>query len=182
MSKTIERLSSNLFSIINKTLYNELLEDERDRQIVSQLIRYDNINPLSQPVLTKEQCKSLFLSRVFPYPIDTYTDTIKTDIRIYSPECEFDSSGAIEDYVIVFDIIVHQDYYLIRDNNNNPKFRPHVIAQHIMDFFNDKNMYAEDSGNTVGKLVFRTMMNINYDDKYQGTRLVARLVDFVTER
>lgn len=180
MSKAIERLSGNLFDIINKTLYNTSLEDEKERQVISQLIKYDQINPLSQPTLTEQQCKNLFLNRVFPYPIDTYTDTIKTDLRIYTPDVDFDSSGVVEDYVIIFDIIVHQDYYLIRDTHNKALFRPHVIAQHIIDFFDERSL-GDNDNDLVGKLNFKNMSHINYDNKYQGTRLVARFVDFVTE-
>lgn len=179
MSQNLERVSSNVLKVLKRTLYNESLEDESKRQIVSQLIKYDDENPFSQPILTKQQCNNLFLNRVFPYPLNTFTDTIKTDLRIYFPECSFDSSGNVEDYVIIFDIIVHKNFYMIRDAEGNTVLRSHAIAENIIDFFDDKILYRKNE-NPIYKLQFTKLYNLSFDNDFLGTRLVARYIDFVS--
>jgi hypothetical protein len=180
MSSRLERVSSNLIYIINSILYSNK-GDERKKQIVSQLIKYDNDTPFTNPILTKKESSDLFLDRVYPFPFESYTDKAVSELRVYFPDLEFDSTGSVEDYTIFFDIIVHKSLYLIRNEENKPVFRPFRIAQEIIDIFNDKDFYNNNPSPIGKNIAFKQMYNIKVDNGYQCLRLIATYTDFVKD-
>jgi hypothetical protein len=169
----LELLSPNLIHIINRLLFNEELKNDSDKQIISQLVKHDDVKPFSKPILTKEEAKNLFMDRVFPFPFDNYTEGARTEIRVYFPECEFKNGTIIEDTTIIFDIVTHKDIYLMRDKDNKTLLRPHEIAKYIVRAF-DTYTFKD----TVGRLKFDALVNVPFDNGFQCTRLVARMTTF----
>lgn len=167
----LELLSQNLISIINRILYNEKKDDLKERQVIAQLLNYSVNKPYSEPILTtKQQAQSLFMKSVFPYSTDTYTGEAKSEIRVYYPDIEFDST-VMEDTMVVFDIVVHESLYLMRNELNKSVIRPLEIAKHLIDFF-DKQSFDD----TIGTLKFERILSLNFDNGYQATRLIAKMM------
>lgn len=169
----LEYLSQNIITIINRSLYNKNREDNFERQVVSQLIKHDIQNPFSKPLLSESEAKGLFLNRVHPYPAENFTDEARTELRVYFPETDFIGGTVVEDTTVVFDIICHSSLYMIKDSDNNTLVRPHIIAKYLIDFF-DEYTFSD----TVGKLKFKRVLNLPYDNGFQCTRLVARMTTF----
>lgn len=179
MSLSLERVHSNLIYLINNLLYNPVLDNEREKQIISQLIYYDNENPLSQLVLTQDECKNLFLDRVFPYSFESYSSKAITELRVFFPELDFKNGQIVEDYLIVFDIIVHKSLYMIRSENDKVEFRPYRIAQEIMKMLNDKEFYKINPHPIGSGINFKRVMPLKIDDNFQCLRLIGSYKDFV---
>lgn len=167
MGKSLQMVSKNVVKIINT-----LIADEE----FCKLIKYDIDTPLSQSALTPTASKNLFLKRIFPYPHDNQNINEElTEIRVYFPECEFDNAEVNEDTKIVFDIVVHKNLFMIRDENSDMVLRPHMIAQNIVEMFKNKSI------GTIGELHFKKMVTLKFDDNYQGSRLIAEMYTIGSE-
>lgn len=109
-------------------------------------------------------------SRIYPYHFESYTGETRVEIRVYLPILYFKNGGFIEDTDIYFDILTHRDLYFIdSEDGSELTIRPHEIAQEII------NMFNNNSVETVGKLDFTRLVQLNPDEKYQVTRLVASM-------
>lgn len=179
MSINLERVHSNLVYLINNTLYNPVGKDEKDRQVISQLVYYDDEKPFSKPILTEKECRNLFLDRVFPYSFESYSDKAITELRIYFPELDFQDGLVREDYLVIFDIIVHKSLYLIRDENNKTALRPYRIAQEILKTLNNKEFYKNNPHPIGSGINFKRMIALKIDDNFQCLRLLGSYKDFV---
>jgi hypothetical protein len=148
-------LSENLITIINKTLEN---------QDLVKLVNYNDVNPFIQPVVASPQ--SLIRVKVFPYPYSgTLTDE-QTQIRVYYGKCDIDH---IENTPVLWDIVTHNNLYLIKNSNNQNLLRPYEIAKRITQQF-DKTPVG-----TVGVLNFKDAIPFTIDTNYQMIRLIANM-------
>ena len=151
-------LSENLITIINKTL---------DNQDLVKLVNYNDVNPFVKPTVTNPQ--SLIRVKIFPYPYSgTLTDE-QTQIRVYYGKCDIDY---LEDTPVLWDIVTHNDLYLIKNSSNQNLLRPYEIAKRIIQQF-DKVFVG-----TVGNLDFRDAIPFTIDTNYQMLRLVAKMMTF----
>lgn len=150
-------LSPNLILIIDQILSN---------QEICKYLNYNKDNPLTQPDLILP-AKNLFLKKIFPYeynPNITMEDC--TQLRIYYPSGRI-INKAIEDVVVVFDIIVAKTLWLV--NDGKPLLRPYELLKLIY------NEYQNKSISTVGVLSFRGWNYINYNDKFNGIRFFSSM-------
>jgi len=152
----LDILSENLFIIINKIIEN---------QDIVKMVNYDVINPLLQPAFTNP--KSLFMTRIFPYPYSGIISETQTQIRVYYGKTNI---NIIEQTPIIFDILTHESLYMIKDQNNVSLLRPYEIANRITQQF-DKNSIG-----TIGVLKFSEAIPIPIEGNYQMLRLIANMM------
>ncbi|OME53982.1 hypothetical protein BSK59_15485 [Paenibacillus odorifer] len=157
------RLSSNIIAVIEEVLRSQTLVNylgwNRDNPSVQV------INPISIAPRGESE-------RIFPYPFDTtFKDDVRTQLHIYYPNLAFENNGHAGVAVILFDIVVHKDIWLLTDNEKKV-IRPYEIARLILDAFKDKNVEG------LGELHFVKADHTVVNEQFEGFRLVATTTEF----
>lgn len=157
------RLSVNLIAIIEETLKNQELVN---------LIGFDGNNPSNNNVNPKEIAPKAKNERILPYPFDVdYKEDVRTQLHIYYPRISFESNGNASKVVVLFDIVVHKDIWLLMDNGEKV-IRPYQISKALIDTFNKKRVKG------VGELHFLDANHTPINEEFEGFRLVAQFTEF----
>lgn len=158
-----ERLSSNIIVTIGEILKNQNLVN---------YIGWDGDNPSVAKIVPSDIAPKGANERILPYPFDTsFNDDVRTQLHIYYPSLTFKNNAKASQAIILFDIVVHKDIWLVTDMGKK-LIRPYQIAKYIVDIFKDKNI------NGLGELHFLQGTHTIVNDKFEGFRLVARLTEF----
>jgi hypothetical protein len=154
----LELLSENLVIIVNKLLENPDLV---------KLVYYDDISPLSKPNLSASVLEEeLFLKRIFPYPFNGFMNETQTQIRVFYPKVNI---NILEETRIYFEILTHNDLYLIKDNSNKTILRNYRIASEISRQF-------EKPVSGIGRLEFINAGIQPLPDNLQILRMEAKML------
>jgi hypothetical protein len=159
----LERLSSNIIAIIDAILKNQSLVN---------YIGYDKDNPENQSIDPKTIAPKGSDERIFAYPFDiNFRDKVRTQLHIYYPSMEFKNNGNVNQAIVLFDIVVHKNIWLLTDNNRK-LIRPYQIIKFLVETFRGKNI------NGLGQLHFIEGNHIVVNDQFEGFRLVAKVTEF----
>jgi len=153
----LELLSPNLVLLIDEILTN---------QNICKYLYYDDKNPLGRSTIA--DTSGLLLTKIYPYPFSSAIIDECTQLRIYYPDGEFDSTGVIEQSLVLFDIICHKNLWLINDGTNS-LIRPYEIMKELANLF-------KPSLGTVGKLKFKRFNHLFVNDKFDCIRLMAEMM------
>lgn len=158
-----DRLSQNMITIIGEVLKNQ--------QLVNYLsVNSDNPSSTNIPSLTI--APNGINQRVFPYPFDTtFKDDVRSQLHIYYPKITFENNGNAGRAIVIFDIVVHKDIWLVQDNGQKV-IRPYQIATLIFNTFKDKHVKG------LGQIHFVGADHTVINEQFEGFRLVARLTEF----
>ena len=96
-----------------------------------------------------ENPNRLMNKKLFPTPFNgKVSQTEDVNIRVFYPSGRFSSSETNMDVNVVFQIIIHDDSWLIRDGDDNQVLRPYAILDEIYKTFQGKTI------DTLGKIEF----------------------------
>jgi hypothetical protein len=110
--------------------------------------------------------------RIFPYPFDiNFKNDVRSQLHIYYPNLSFENNGNAGKSVILFDIVVNLDIWLVKDRAKKI-IRPYEIMKLILETFKDKNIEG------LGELHFIKADHVVVNERFQGIRLVATTTDF----
>lgn len=158
-----ERLSSNIITIIGEVLRNQAL---------CNYIGWNGDNPSDQNIAPSTIAPRGSSERLFPYPFDvTFKEDVRTQLHIYYPNLTFENNGHAGRAVILFDIVVHKDIWLVMDKDKKI-IRPYEIAKLILDTFKDKNIEG------LGELHFVSADHTVVNESFEGFRIVATTTEF----
>jgi hypothetical protein len=163
MVMDLTRMSSNLIDIIDEVLKNQELVN---------LIGSNGNLPVSTPVDPKSIAPKGVNERILPYPFDIeYEDDVRTQLHIYYPSFKFTSNGHANEIILIFDIVVHKDIWLMMDNSKKV-IRPYQIANQIVTSMKDKRI------GHLGKIHFIDGSHTLINKEFEGVRLVAKFTEF----
>lgn len=166
MVMNLERLSNNLLDIIDVVLKNQELVN---------LIGYNKnfpIQPPDMPVNPKDIAPYGKMERILPYPFNIeYNKDVRTQLHIYYPNFTFVNNANASEVIVLFDIIVHKNIWLMMDNGKKV-IRPYQIASKLFDTFNDKSI------GKLGKIHFIEGSHTIVNTEFEGLRLVAKFTEF----
>ncbi|MGG4105151.1 hypothetical protein AAXB25_14640 [Paenibacillus lautus] len=158
-----ERLSSNIIAVIGEVLKNQTL---------CNYIGWNGDNPSTQNVAPSVIAPKGSGERVSPYPFDvTFKEDVRTQLHIYYPKLVFKNNGHAGMAVILFDIVVHKDIWLVMDDGKKI-IRPYQIAQLILETFKDKNVEG------LGEIHFMEAEHTVVNENFEGFRIVATTTEF----
>lgn len=159
----LERLSSNVIYAIDEILKNQTLVN---------YIGFTGDNPSNEKVDPSTIAPRGKNERIFPLPFDT---TFKTDVRtqlhIYYPNITFENNGNVGKTIILFDIVVHKDIWLLMDKGEK-LIRPYKIANLILETFKGEIIQG------LGEIHFLEGDHVVVNEKFEGFRLVATTTEF----
>lgn len=123
MSK-MQNLNTDMFIILNKLLANKNL---------CKLLAYTDSDPLS--LNDVEQSKSLLFNNIYPFSFvpDVQSDPTTIINVIFDNFTLVNSNNSYTTNLVVFNILCHQDLWLI----NNNQLRPFSIMSELDKIFND---------------------------------------------
>lgn len=157
------RLSSNIIAVIDEVLRNQTLVN---------YLGWNGDNPSAQTISPVSIAPRGVSERIFPYPFDTtFKDDVRTQLHIYYPNLAFENNGHAGVALILFDIVVHKDIWLLIDEGKKV-IRPYEIARLILDAFKDKNVEG------LGELHFVKADHTVVNEQFEGFRLVATTTEF----
>lgn len=163
MVMNFDRLSSNIITIIGEVLKSQSLVN---------YIGWIGDNPSAQNINPSSIAPKGKSERVFPYPFDvTFKEDVRTQLHIYYPNLTFENNGHAGRAVILFDIVVHKDIWLVMDNKTKV-IRPYEISKLILDIFKDKNVEG------LGELHFVSADHTVINENFEGFRIVATTTEF----
>lgn len=163
MTVRLEKFSSNIINIIDEILKN---------QEICNLVGQDGNIPVATPVLAKDIAPKGVKERIFAYPFDTnFTEDTRSQLHIYYPSFSFENNGHATEIVIIFDVVVHKNIWLMTDNKKKV-IRAYEIVRNIVSSMNGKNIDG------VGKIHFVEGAHTIVNSEFEGVRLVAKLTEF----
>lgn len=163
MVMNFNRLSSNIITIIGEVLKNQDLVN---------CIGWSGDDPSNQAINPSDIAPRGKGERIFPYPFDvSFKDDIRTQLHVYYPNLSFENNGHAGRAVILFDIVVHKDIWLMMDRGEKV-IRPYEIARLILDAFKDKNVEG------LGEIHFVSADHTVVNEQFEGFRLVATSTEF----
>lgn len=158
-----ENLSSNIISAIDEVLRNQTLVN---------FLAWNGDNPSSEAISPSSIAPKGEIERVFPYPFDTtFKNDVRTQLHIYYPNISFENNGNAGRAVILFDIVVHKDIWLLTDGGKKV-IRPYEIVKLILNTFKGKKVEG------LGEIHFVTGDHIVVNEQFEGFRLVATTTGF----
>lgn len=162
--KNFDRLSKNIITIIDEILKNQRLVN---------YLAIDGDNPsTSSPVPPKTIAPKGASERIFPHPFDiTFKDGVRSQLHIYYPEVDFENNGHAGVILILFDIVVHKDIWLLMDKGEKV-IRPYQIGSLILESFKDKNIHG------LGEIHFVKAKHAVVNEQFEGFRLIASMTEF----
>lgn len=159
----LNRLSSNLISIIDELL--------RNQELVNLVANIGN-NPLQTNVNPNSIAPRAKNERVIPYPFDVeFKSDVRSQVHIYYPFVTMDNNANVGKVGLVFDIVVHKDIWLYSENGKK-LVRPYEIISQIFKTFNKRDIP------NLGKIHFLDMVHIVVNENFEGIRLTARFTEF----
>jgi hypothetical protein len=134
-------------------------------QNLMKLVKYDDPNPLSQPIVTNPS--SLLFDRIFPIPkVPQAIETQKTIVTVTFSNAVLDNTEKMKDYKLIIAIISHIDIWRINGN-----IRPFVIANEIDSILNEKR----GTRLTTGSVIFDSWIYREWNEKFCGYYLTYNL-------
>lgn len=165
----LERLSSNLIDIIN--------EISKNQELVN-LIGHNGNFPITSPftpVKFADIAPYGKNQKIFPYPFNTKIKedevSVKTQLHIYYPNFTFENNNNVTQVIVIFDIVVHKNIWLMLDNGKKV-VRPYQIVNQLYKTFNKKTIGG------LGKIHFIDGSHVIINNEFEGIRLVASFTEF----
>lgn len=159
----LQRLSSNLISVIDEVLKNQDLVN---------LIGNDGDNPSSTNILAKTIAPKGVNERILPYPFDlSFKGDVRSQLHIYYPRVSFVNNGQVGKVMLMFDIVVHKNIWLYVDNGKK-LIRPYQMLKHLVDSFKDKRVKG------VGEIHIADANHIYVNEEFECIRVIANFTEF----
>jgi hypothetical protein len=159
-------MSSNLIAIIDEVLKNQ--------ELVNLIGHNGNfpILPPTVPPVAKDIAPKGVNQRIYPYPFNVeYNQDVRTQLHIYYPSFQFKNNGYANEIILIFDIVVHKDIWLMIDNSKKV-IRPYQICDQLVKIFKDKRVEG------LGQIHFIDGSHTLINSDFEGIRLVAKFTEF----
>jgi hypothetical protein len=159
----LSRMSESIVVMIDEILKNQKIVNLVGSS--KSLPLTEDVPPASIAPMSKNQ-------RITAYPFDIdYLGDVRTELRIYYPEFRFLNNNHVNETIVIVDIIVHKDIWLM-SNDGKKVIRPYVIADEIFKHFKHRNVQR------LGKLHFIDGAHVMINSEFEAVRLTAKLTDF----
>lgn len=157
---------SKMFSLLSDNaiiIANEILDDKE----IIKLLSYNSSTPLSEEDILDP--KGLFQSNVFitPFTGDVPAEQ-KSTLHINFDGGDIQKREWLKNSVD-FEILVHRDLWLIKDEKDKMSIRPYLLMDKIFDLFDDKSI------GTLGVLKFVNYNFYRVDNMWGVYKLRAKM-------
>lgn len=125
----LKLLSTNSIILIDEMLKNQNL---------IKMIEYNSRDPLSEPDIARTG--ALVMNKIIPAPLTSdVPEREEVNVRVFFPEGSLQNRKVL-DTEIHFQVVYHNNLWMIKDEDGNKAFRPYKIIDEIVNVFQDRTI------------------------------------------